>query len=97
MKNKQKKSVKRHFKEIEKLEGYAPKKFGEQKGVTYEMKGLAETFCSVNEWANGEGFDISWETMKNTSTKDWESKALSLHTDELEVFIACLMDLGHFD
>jgi hypothetical protein len=75
----------------------AAKKFGEQKGVSFELDGLVKTFCSVTHWASGEGFDISWETENNTTIHSWEDKRISLHETELECFLACLNDLKHFD
>lgn len=73
------------------------KKFGDQKGVTYEMDLLCHTFCAVTNWANGEGFDISWETEDNTTIHSWENKRISLHTTELECMLACLNDLQYFE
>lgn len=103
MEKKLKRKIKKYYKKLQKeaklenFEEMLPKKFGTQKGVSFELKGMADTFCSVNTWANGEGFDISWQTLKNTNTRDWEDKHLSLHRDELEVFMACLNDLKEFD
>lgn len=103
MKKKLKNKIKKYYKFLKKeakkenFEKYLPKKFGKQEGVSFEMKGSSDTFCSVTNWANGEGFDISWQTLKNTKTSDWEDKHLSLHRDELEVFMACLNDLKEFE
>lgn len=103
MKKKLKNKINKYYKNLKKqakeedFEKYLPKKFGTQKGVSFEMKGITETFCSVTHWANGEGFDINWQTLKNTKTGDWEDKHLSLHRDELEVFMACLENLKEFD
>ena len=82
--------------ELIKNEYYHPKLFGESKSVTYEIKGLAKSYCSVTAWVNGEGFDISFETQSNTKTGDWECKRISLHDDELYVFFACLNHLKYF-
>jgi hypothetical protein len=75
----------------------AAKKFGDQKGVSFEMDLLCKTFCSVNEWASGEGFDASWQTEDNPKLHLWKDKSVSLHTTELECFLACLNDLKYFD
>ena len=75
----------------------AAKKFGDQKGVSFEMDLLVKTFCSVNEWASGEGFDISWETEVNTTTHTWEEKRVSLHITELECMLSCLNYLKYFE
>jgi hypothetical protein len=75
---------------------YRPKLFGKSKSVTYEIEGLAKSYCTVTAWANGEGFDISFETQSNTKTGDWEYKRISLHDDELDVFFACLNHLKYF-
>jgi hypothetical protein len=76
------------------MDGYQPKKFGESRSVEYEINGLVDTFCKVTEWANGEGFDISFETKSNN---DWENKRIDIHNDELECLFACLNDLKHFE
>ena len=75
----------------------AAKKFGDQKGVTYEMDLLTHTYCSVTNWASGEGFDINWQTESNITTHTWEDKRVSLHTTELECMLACLNDLKYFE
>lgn len=75
---------------------YRPKLFGKSKSVTYEIDGLAKSYCQVTAWANGEGFDISFQTQSNTKTGDWEDKRISLHTDELDIFFACLNHLKYF-
>lgn len=75
----------------------AAKKFGDQKGVSFEMDLLCKTFCSVTWWASGEGFDISWQTEENPKLHIWEDKRVSLHTTELECFLACLNDLKYFE
>lgn len=73
------------------------KKFGEQKGVSFEMDLLVKTFCSVDNWANGEGINIYWTTQNNIVAKSWEEKRISLYTTELECFLACLNDLKYFE
>lgn len=73
------------------------KKFGDQKGVSFEMDLLVKTFCSVNNWASGEGFDISWQTEVNTTNHTWEDKRVSLHTTELECMLHCLNYLKYFE
>lgn len=75
----------------------AAKKFGDQKGVTYEMDLLVKTFCSATNWASGEGFDLNWQTESNQKTHTWEDKRISLHTTELDCLLACLNDLNYFD
>lgn len=85
------------IKEAEENAYYAPKFFGESKSVEYEIKGLTDSFCKVTEWSNGEGFDISFETLKNVKTKQWENKNISLHTDELGCFLACLNHFKYFN
>jgi hypothetical protein len=73
---------------------YRPKKFGEGKSVEYEIDGLTHSFCKVTEWANGEGYDVSFES---EVTKDkWEKKRIELHHDEIDVFLACLNNLKYF-
>ena len=75
---------------------YRPKLFGKSKSVTYEIDGLAKSYCQVTAWANGEGFDVSFETLANTKTEHFEHKRISLHTDELDIFFACLNHLKYF-
>jgi hypothetical protein len=75
---------------------YRPKLFGESKSVTYRINGLAKSYCQVTAWANGEGFDVSFQTESNSKTRDWENKRISLHTDELDIFFACLDHLKYF-
>ena len=70
---------------------YQPKLFGESKSVEYECDGLANVFCKVTQWANGEGFDISFDTDKQ------DTKAISLHTDEIDTMLACLNHLNYFN
>ena len=69
---------------------YHPKLFGEGKTVEYEIDGLAKSFCKLTEWANGEGYDISFDTDKQ------DTKTISLHTDELDVLFACLNHFKYF-
>lgn len=94
--NKIKKHLKRTNEEAIKEEYYMPKLFGESKSVEYEIDGLAKSYCKVTEWANGEGYDISFQTEENTNMKSWETKSISLHTDELDCFLACLNHLKYF-
>jgi hypothetical protein len=70
---------------------YHPKLFGEGKTVEYEIDGLAKSFCKLTEWTNGEGYDISFDTDKQTT------KTISLHTDELDVLFACLNHFKYFE
>jgi hypothetical protein len=76
---------------------YMPKKFGESRSVEYELDGLVKTFCKVTPWANGEGYDISFETQVNEKTGKWENKRIELHSNELETFFHCLKDLEYFE
>lgn len=76
---------------------YRPKLFGKSKSVTYEIDGLAKSYCSITAWANGEGFDISFQTQANTKTGDWEDKRISIHTDELDCMLAGLNHLKYFN
>ena len=69
---------------------YHAKLFGEGKTVEYEIDGLAKSFCKLTEWANGEGYDISFNTDKQNT------KTISLHTDELDVLFACLNHFKYF-
>lgn len=69
---------------------YHAKLFGEGKTVEYEIDGLAKSFCKLTEWTNGEGYDISFDTDKQTT------KTISLHTDELDVLFACLNHFEYF-
>ena len=73
------------------------KKFGESRSVEFEYECLAKTFCKVTQWANGEGFDMSWETEKNKKSGEWNTKKIELHDDELQTMLYCLKDLGYFD
>lgn len=69
---------------------YHPRLFGEARTVEYEIDGLAKSFCKLTEWANGEGYDISFDTDKQ------DTKAISLHTDELYALFACLNHFKYF-
>ena len=75
-------------------EYYMPKLFGESKSVEYEIDGMKKSFCKLTEWANGEGYDVSFES--EISTGKWENKRIELHTDELETFLACLNHFKYF-
>ena len=75
-------------------EYYMPKLFGESKSVEYEIDGMKKSFCKLTEWANGEGYDVSFES--EVSKGRWESKRIELHTDELETFFACLNHFKYF-
>ena len=69
---------------------YHPKLFGEGKTVEYEIDGLSKSHCKLTEWVNGEGYDVSFDTDKQ------DTKTISLHTDELDVFFACLNHFKYF-
>jgi hypothetical protein len=75
-------------------EYYMPKLFGEGKTVEYEIDGMKKSFCKLTEWANGEGYDVSFES--EISTGKWENKRIELHTDELLAFFACLNHFKYF-
>jgi len=75
-------------------EYYMPKLFGESKSVEYEIDGMKKSFCKLTQWANGEGYDVSFES--EVSKGRWESKRIELHTDELETFFACLNHFKYF-
>lgn len=92
-----KKGLKKQNKEAIENDYYMPKLFGESKSVEYEIDGLAKSYAKVTQWANGEGFDISFETEVNTNIKSWESKSIRLHTDELDCLLACLNHFKYFN
>lgn len=69
---------------------YSPKLFGESKSVEFECDGLASVHCKTTKWANGEGYDVSFDTDKQ------ETKTISLHEDEIESFLACLNYFKYF-
>lgn len=69
---------------------YHPKLFGEARTVEYEIDGLVKSFCKLTEWANGEGYDISFEPDKE------DAKRISLHTDEIDTLLACLTYFKYF-
>jgi hypothetical protein len=75
-------------------EYYMPKLFGEGKTVEYEIDGMKKSFCKLTQWANGEGYDVSFES--EVSKGRWENKRIELHTDELDVFFACLNHFKYF-
>ena len=97
MKKKIKKSIEEQDKESIKNDYYIPKLFGESKSVEFEINGLSKSYTKVTEWSNGEGYDISFETQTNITTKEWESKSISLHRDELDCFLACLNHFKYFN
>ena len=93
-----KSKIKKHLvaneEEAIKEDYYRPKKFGEGKSIEYEIDGLTKSFCKVTEWANGEGYDVSFES---EVTKDkWEKKRIELHHDEIDVVLACLNNFKYF-
>jgi len=69
---------------------YRAKLFGEGRTVEYSIDGLCNSYCKLTEWTNGEGYDIRFDTDKENT------KAISLHTDELEVLFACLNHFKYF-
>lgn len=92
-----KKKVIKWLKELEQYSKdngyYGAKKIGEARSVEYEIDGLTGSFCKVTEWANGEGYDIGFQSK---SGEAWEDKRISLHVDELECLITALNDLKFF-
>ena len=93
-----KSKIKKHLVKTEedaiKEDYYRPKKFGISKSVEYEIDGLMKSFCKLTEWANGEGYDISFES--EVSKDKWETKRIELHLDEIDVFLACLNNFKYF-
>lgn len=80
--------------DIAEIDGYAPKKLSESRSVEFEINGLVESLCKVTEWANGEGFDIFFQSKTNNGWSD--KKRIDLHLDELDCLFAALDELGHF-
>jgi len=72
---------------------YQAKLFGEAKSVEYSIDGLCKSYCKLTEWANGEGYDISFESK---SSSNWEQKSISLHTDEIDTLLASLNHFKYF-
>jgi len=97
LKKKIKKGLKKQNKDAVKYDFYTPKLFGESKSVEFEIDGLAKSFTKVTEWANGEGFDISFQTEENINTKTWKETSISLHSDEIDCFLACLNHFKYFN
>ena len=96
MNEKIKNSIKEKNKESVENDYYMPKFFGESKSVEHEINGLTKVYSKVTEWSNGEGYDISFETQTNAKTKEWESKSISLHLDELDCLLAGLNHFKYF-
>jgi hypothetical protein len=94
-KSKIKKFLVRTEKEAVEEDYYKPKKFGESKSVEYEIDGLTKSYCKLTQWANGEGYDVSFQTEANKGVYDY--KNIELHTDELDVFFACLNHFKYFE
>ena len=90
MKNKIKKFLDYWKSENIKNDYYRPRLYGEARSVEYECNGLIDTFCKVTQWSNGEGYDISFDTGKE------QPKVISLHTDEIDVFLECLNHFNYF-
>ena len=93
-KSKIKKFLVKTEQEAEQEDYYRPKKFGESKSVEYEIDGLTKSYCKLTQWANGEGYDISFQTEANKGVYDY--KNIELHRDELDVFFACLNHFKYF-
>ena len=93
MKKQIKKYLEKQEKENVSNDYYRAKLFGEAKSVEYSIDGLLTSYCKLTEWANGEGYDISFESKTNSV---WEQKSMSLHTDELDVLFACLNHFEYF-
>lgn len=77
-----------------KEEYYRPKLFGTGKTVEYTIDGLVKSYCKLTEWANGEGYDVSFQS--EHSKGKWDDKRIELHTDELDAFFACLNHFKYF-
>ena len=96
MKNKLKKKAKKRIRR-DSDDKYAPKLYGESKAVSFEIisptgKDTYYTnFCLCTAWANGEGYDISFNDDKD------REKSISLHETELEIMLAALNHLGALD
>jgi hypothetical protein len=88
------KNVNNFLKDIDQTEGYKATKFGESKGVSYQIDGLIKSFCQVTEWPNGEGYDFSFET-KLGEGLGYQNKSISLHLDEMECMFRGLIDLNY--
>lgn len=99
MKSKIKKWILEFLKEDDK---FNPKKEGDLKAVCFTQKrplgnGKYQQYtCDLSEWVNGEGYQISIEIYNEYSKKS-EFKNFSLDNNELDVILACLNDLNHFE
>lgn len=74
---------------LDEQEDFAPKKFSAPKATSFTIKTGdidKEIVCVCTEWPNGEGYDFVMG----------DNKFVSLHLDEVELFIACLNDLNYF-
>lgn len=92
MKKKTKKKITKFINQSHiKSTGYKPQHFGNSKVTSYEISGIIDSFCMCSEWPSGEGFDFSFTTKGNSD------KSISLHSDELEIMLACLNKLGYFN
>jgi len=79
-----------------------PKKEGNLKAVCFSSKqplgnGKYVCYaCDLTEWVNGEGYQISID-IYNEHSKKTEAKNFSLNNNEIDVILACLNDLNHFE
>ena len=69
---------------------YHAKFFGESNSVEYSIDGITKSHCKVTDWANGEGYDISFDTDSK------ERINIQLHVDEIDCLMACLMHFKYF-
>lgn len=80
-------------KAFKKNEIYAPKFAGTSRSVEYEIDGLCKSYIKVTGWHNGEGFDIYYNTKVG---KNWETKRIDLHRDEIDLLLAALDHMRYF-
>lgn len=76
-------------------ESSAPKYCGDTVGVTYHSEGLIKTYCTINSWSNGEGYDLHFLT--EGAKDNWSAKRIELHSDELTAMFKCLEHLKYFE
>lgn len=81
---------------------WSPKKERDLKAVCFSSKSAIdgkhynEYMCHCTEWVNGEGLDFSFLTY-NQISKNQKEKNFSLCSEEIDILIACLNDLGRFE
>lgn len=94
MKKEIKKFLEKQKEESVSKDYYQAKLFGEAKSVEYSIDGLCKAYCKLTGWANGEGYDLSFQT--EAIKGNWEEKRIELHTDELDCLLACLNHFKYF-